>query len=746
VNRLRPHVALGFLLLVGLYLAGAMFGELLLQGPDRVTLVWLPAGVSLAALLLYGRRWWPFIPLAEVLYQSLPSLTGDPTPQLWLLTLFTAAANTVGALLGATVARHLSGADAERFVLRSGAALLVGALALAVSSGLLGVSGLVLSGFTPTALYGAALLKWTIANFFGVVLIAPAVLLASRASLWARDPALGYPFARLPEQLAWAAALFASSAVLIVSGTPASPYALGLVSLPLAVLAWSALRFSPLYPALASLLVGLALATCAGLGIGVFVPPATLGDSVMLLLFLSMVAVMPLLLAAAVNENRLTTLRLLRRARTDDLTGLPNRAGFEAEARLLAERGGNEPMALAYLDLDNFKLVNDTAGHSAGDEMLKSLAGLLRTELRADDLLARLGGDEFAVLLRRRLPLEAERVAERLRDAVAEFRHPHGGHLFAANASIGLVPFLPRRVDYSVLLAQADAACFTAKELGGSRVQTAESGAHAVTERTTAMRWAMRLSTALEQDHFRLYCQSIVPLHPIEEHGRHFEMLIRLYDPEHDRILAPGQFVPAAERFRMGPRLDRYVIDRTLRWLEDNPRAAAEVAMCSINLCAASVDDDGFLRFLRDRLAASPLPAEKLCFEITETSAVRDLGDAQRFIDGVRRLGCRLALDDFGTGFCSFAYLKALDVDYFKIDGSFVREIDSSPLSLSIVRAIADIARGIDKRTIAEFVETPQIRARLAELGVDYAQGYAIDEPQPIERYFARLRSEEVVG
>ena len=744
---LRPALVLRCAALVVLFVAGALFGELLLLGTDQVTLVWLPAGIGLAMLLLYGRRYWPLIALAEVLHQAIAAIGGPVDAGLLVLTLATASANTLGALLGASVTRRLAGPEGDRFVLRSGAALTVGGLALAIGSAVVGVNGLVLAGYTPVEAIGAAYLKWIVANFFGVALTAPAMLLAARALQWRHAGTGGLPFAAAPEIALWLAGFALALTVQFQLGGEASPYLLGLAALPLALLVWSALRFHPLFTAGASLLFGLALVLCAGLGIGGFVPPASLRDSVVLLLFLSVLAVIPLLLAAAVNESRLTSLQLLRRARSDDLTGLPNRIGLEEEVRALAGSAGDEAMGFAYIDLDNFKLVNDTAGHGAGDAMLRSIAGLLRAEIGHGDLLARLGGDEFAVLLRRCLPHEAVRVADRLRLAIADFRTAHGGHVFAPTASIGLVPFLPGRVDYSDLLAQADAACFAAKELGGNRVQRAEAG-DAVNDRTTAMRWAVRLTQALDHDHIRLFCQSIVPLRdePAAAPGRHFEVLIRLHDIEQGGVLAPAQFVSAAERFRMGPKLDRYVVDRTLRWLDAHPQAAADVAMCSINLCAASVDDEDFPRFLRERLAASRLPPSALCFEITETSAVRDLADAQRFISRVRALGCRLALDDFGTGFCSFAYLKALDVDFFKIDGSFVRELDSSPLSLSIVRAIADIARGSAKRTIAECVETPAIRRMVAEIGVDHAQGYAIDTPQPIDLYFGLRRAAGVTG
>jgi diguanylate cyclase (GGDEF)-like protein len=509
----------------------------------------------------------------------------------------------------------------------------------------------------------------------------------------------------------------------------------------LALLIWSALRFKPWQTALGSLIVGLVLSILAGLGLAGFTVPTSMQDAVILLVFLSVIVMVPLFLAGAANQNRLTAQRLLRQARTDELTGLPNRSGFEAAAKALLKAQPDAKLALLYLDLDNFKLVNDNAGHGAGDELVRSLAGVLQAGLQSDAYLARLGGDEFAILLHEKSPGEATAAAHALRELIATFRFPYSGHVFSATASIGVVPFVAGAGDYSHLLAQADAACFTAKELGGNRIQVNSGSETAVVERASAMRWAVRLREGFDKDHFRIYCQSIVPLKAHQDHeqeqGRHFEVLIRLFDPDSGSLLMPGQFVPAAERFRMGPQLDQYVLGRTLRWLEENPAWLAQVDSCSINLCAASVEDEGFISFLHTRLAASSVPPHKLCFEITETSAVRDLGEAQNFIDGVRKLGCRLSLDDFGTGFCSFAYLDSLDVDYFKIDGSFVRKVNDSVLSLAIVRAIADIARSIDKKTIAEFVETPELQARLRELGVDYAQGYAIDKPIPIQEYFA---------
>jgi EAL domain-containing protein (putative c-di-GMP-specific phosphodiesterase class I) len=307
---------------------------------------------------------------------------------------------------------------------------------------------------------------------------------------------------------------------------------------------------------------------------------------------------------------------------------------------------------------------------------------------------------------------------------VRDYRQGSGGNLVSASASIGAIRFCRGQADYAELLRLADAACATAKDQGGNRLRLAafESAAEAVAEHTAALRWAVRLDAALRDGHFRLYCQSITGLQGIEHGGRHLEILLRMVDPDTCEVLPPGPVVAAAEKFHMGPRLDRHVVDSTLAWFERHPQALAQLDACAINLCAASVNDPGFPDFLRERFARSSVPPGKVCLEITETSAVRDLNDAQQFIAASKALGLQLALD----------------VDYFKIDGSFVRDLESSALSLAIVRSIAEIARSIDKRTIAEFVENDAIRDRLAQLGVDFGQGYGIDRPQPIDQYFLR--------
>ncbi|MEO8160449.1 MAG: EAL domain-containing protein, partial [Arenimonas sp.] len=288
--------------------------------------------------------------------------------------------------------------------------------------------------------------------------------------------------------------------------------------------------------------------------------------------------------------------------------------------------------------------------------------------------------------------------------------------------------------------------CFTAKELGGNRVVSSSLDPREMLERTRAMRWALRIREAIDRDLFELDCQSITPLDGRRAGGRHFEVLLRMRDPETGERLAPGHFIPAAERFQLGVALDRHVVNLALGWLEQRDEAADSVELCAINLTAAALVDEGFGNFLYNRVRNGRLPPGKFCFEVTETSAVRDLDRAQALISRMRSLGCSFALDDFGTGFCSFNYLRSLDVDFFKIDGSFVRDLESSELSTAVIRAITDIAHVLAKKTIAEHTENEAILAALRELGVDYAQGYGIHSPEPIEQFFARKVAVSDVG
>ena len=724
------RLSLHFAVLVALYLAATAFADQFITTRGTVTLFWPAAGLALAAVVRYGLRWVWFVPVALLIAH----LSFSPAPASFIP--FSLLSNLAGTFAGAWLILRTPVPEQldTRFAFRS----LRGALLMAAVTAVIGVFGMVSTGMIVQASVLDALIKWFMGDLLGIVSVMPALLMLSY-----RQPSKGlqetHGYGSEPEKLAWNIVLVFSYLLMAWGGAQSSPYALGLSSLPLAVMVWSALRFEPIRTALAVLLTELLIGTLAGLGLAGFQPPTQPLDSAILLSYLCLHAILPIILALTVHERRIATRTLLRQARTDLLTGLPNRSAFEAAVRRILEDPGEPPMALAYLDLDNFALVNDTASHVAGDALINSIAGVLGSGLPKGDLLAHLGADEFALLLRNCTPTMARERAQTLVRAVETFRCGWNGQVLTTTASIGVVPFRTNDADFPVLLSQADAACFTAKELGGNRVCMAGVLAGDVLDRTTAMRWAVRIREALEQHHFELYAQTIDPLRKGAGQQRHFELLLRMRDERHGEVLQPDQFMPAAERFRLGVKIDREVFGMALSWLEAHPQSAEEVATCSINLSAEALADEDFIRFVAERLRSSSFPASRLCLEITETSAVRDLARAQRFIGDMRALGCRFALDDFGTGFCSFNYLRALDVDYFKIDGSFVRDLESSPLSMAVIRSITDIAHVLDKQTIAEHTENEAILASLRELGVDFAQGYGIHRPEPIEQYFARI-------
>lgn len=300
-----------------------------------------------------------------------------------------------------------------------------------------------------------------------------------------------------------------------------------------------------------------------------------------------------------------------------------------------------------------------------------------------------------------------------------------------------MVTLWPGQSEFASLLSQADAACFTAKELGGNRVFVSSLLEPQSQDHTEAMRWAVRIRDALNQNLFEIDCQTIISLKNPTDRGRYFDILVRMRDPLTQQRLLPGYFIPAAERFHLGIQIDRHIVELVLSWMEKHPEAAETVSGCSINLTAASMGDDSFSEFLKTCILTSTFSARKIIFEITETSAVRDLSRAQNLINDMRALGCRFALDDFGTGFCSFNYLRNLDVDYFKIDGSFVRDLQNSPLSTAAIKPITDIAHVLNKKTTAEHCESEALAEILLSLNVDYAQGFGIHKPEPIDEYFS---------
>jgi len=433
-----------------------------------------------------------------------------------------------------------------------------------------------------------------------------------------------------------------------------------------------------------------------------------------------------------VSEARELNRRLSYHASHDVLTGLVNRREFEnrMERALKSAKARETSYALCVLDLDQFKIVNDTCGHSAGDALLGQVGALLKSKVRWRDTLARLGGDEFGILLESCSLDEAMRTAEALREAVRNFKFTWEERTFRLGASIGVVPISADNADVAAVLSAADSACQAAKEAGRNRVHSFEENDIDLMRRRREMQWAARINNALEEGRFELFRQTIMPLQKTEE-GSHYELLLRMRD-EAGKIVGPDNFMTAAERYGITPSIDRWVIENAFRWLVSEADEREKLTMCSINLSGQSLGDDKFLPYVIDQFHRSGLDATKICFEITETAAIASFSQANRFIQALKELGCKFALDDFGTGLSSFGYLKHFPVDYLKIDGSFVKEILHDPIDREMVRSINEIGHLTGKQTIAEFAENQEIINMLQSLGVDYAQGYGVSQPQRV--------------
>ncbi|WP_082604211.1 EAL domain-containing protein [Acidovorax sp. Root217] len=431
-----------------------------------------------------------------------------------------------------------------------------------------------------------------------------------------------------------------------------------------------------------------------------------------------------------VTEQRRLSREMAYQATHDELTGLGNRRAFEQALAHAVEltRGHALQHVVCYLDLDEFKVVNDTCGHAAGDAMLREIAQLFAGLLAEDDLLCRIGGDEFGILLAGHSVAAALQVAERLQQRLAGYHFVWLEQRFGVGVSIGMVALDAQTESVGALLQAADSACYVAKDAGRSRIHVYAIDDPALAQRYGVMEWVSRIEHALAHDHFELFAQPIVPLQGGESQGLHCEILLRIRSEQGELVL-PGLFMPAAERYHLAARVDRWVVTHALRWVVAQQ---SRIGQCSINLSGQSLGDAAFTAFVLQALENPEVPCSKLCFEITETAAISNLQTASHFIETLRGRGCKISLDDFGSGLSSFAYLRNLPVDVLKIDGQFVRDIDRDPVSLAMVKSIHEIGCLMGKRTVAEFVESQALVAILQDIGVHYAQGYAVGYPVPL--------------
>lgn len=440
-----------------------------------------------------------------------------------------------------------------------------------------------------------------------------------------------------------------------------------------------------------------------------------------------------------ITEARRQSDETTYQASHDVLTGLINRREFEVRLDrviALAKREQSEH-ALCFLDLDQFKIVNDTCGHIAGDELLRQVGGLLQTNVRSRDALARLGGDEFAILMEHCGIEQAYKACEQVIKLLEDFRFHWEEHIFTIGVSIGLTAMDHETADTNEALRHADGACYAAKDAGRNCVQVHTDDHERLQQRRGEIQWHSEITNALDEDRFLLYVQPVTPIS--NSHlGVGYEVLLRLKMPD-GRIVAPGSFLPAAERYNSATLIDRWVVTQTLRWISRHADQLNQVSTISINLSGMSMGDEAMLGFIIREFEHGDVPAEKIRFEITETMAVANLRDAAVFIKTLKEFGCRFALDDFGSGLSSFAYLKNLQVDTLKIDGMFVKDMLHDSLDYEMVKSINEIGHVMGLETIAEFVESEDILDKLREIGVDYAQGYNMGKPMPIDNILQKL-------
>ncbi len=437
-------------------------------------------------------------------------------------------------------------------------------------------------------------------------------------------------------------------------------------------------------------------------------------------------------LAQDVSATRELTEQLQHQANYDELTGLQNRRAFAKALQHHAHRKSKQDHTshLLFLDLDQFKIVNDTCGHAEGDRLLVEVSALILGCVRASDVVARLGGDEFAILLLDCSQEIAVRKAEQVRAAVQEYEFYSESDLFRIGVSIGLVSVDAENVDLSELQQQADAACYAAKEAGRNRVHVVEAGGEdKADEHRGDMRWVQRLHDAMDNNRFVLHGQHIRSLTPGNNEIDHIEILLRLRDPNTRRLIPPGAFLPAAERYGLLVQLDKWVVSNLLRSIHVFNTMYPDGQRYWINLSGASLSDEEFSKLLPELVKESGVEPGSVNFEITETVVIRNLGNASKLIGDLHDLGCEIALDDFGSSLSSLAYLKQLNVDYLKIDGSFVKDIVTDEVDRIFVKSIIDIASKLGIKTIAEFVESDDILEVVTELGADYAQGFEIHRP-----------------
>ncbi|MBV1776412.1 EAL domain-containing protein [Burkholderiaceae bacterium DAT-1] len=539
-------------------------------------------------------------------------------------------------------------------------------------------------------------------------------------------------------------AVNAGSSLLIVVLAWINPVVIGgLPLLALFPLLWTALHCSPsrLYESL--LIQGSTVLSVIMINMGhaTLAPDHVIWEIAELL----MAGGIALLAGSAIYAQRLLTHDLLWDASHDHLTKLINRAELERQLGEMPERPDKSDVqdAFCLIDLDKFRIVNDTFGHRAGDLLITALARHLKIQTRPQDSLARMGGDEFGILIRQIDTQEAIAIAERYCDAIEHFRFHWEGKPISLEASAGLVMLEGQR-QQAHPIAAADTACLLAKQGGTHRLVVYTDDNEDLMRHRAMLAWVPQIRQALADNRLKLYCQIISPIQ--QGHGTlSFEILVRMFD-EKGTMMPPGDFIPPAERFGIMPALDLWVVGETLGWLNRWPVLWPLIEHCSINISGASIGEPDFRNAFTRLISQPGIPREKLCFEITETAAISHLERAAEFVGTLRELGARTALDDFGVGLSSFSYLKHLPVDFIKIDGSFIKNILDSPIDDAMVRSIFQVAKAMGVGSIAEYVENAEVMQRLRNIGIEFGQGWHFGKPVPIDEFFVTAMEGAILG
>lgn len=435
-----------------------------------------------------------------------------------------------------------------------------------------------------------------------------------------------------------------------------------------------------------------------------------------------------------ITERKQSSISLEYMASHDALTGVFNRREFEQRLHQAVSRcSTKDSITLLYLDLDRFKVVNDSCGHKAGDVLIKEIAQELQDTLNGIGITARLGGDEFAVLFEGHSAETGYIYGVKLLNAIQSYRFIWENRIFTLGVSIGLVEWDNAQISAEQLLSMADAACYIAKEQGRNQIHRYNSNDESLKRYEQELEWMSLINIALQENQFELYYQHWRPLARATD-GDTYEILIRLRQND-GTLIPPSAFLPTAERYSMGAKIDRWVVENTFKWLADHPQAKERLSMCSINLSGQSLADRDFKLFILNAFEKYAIDYSKICFEITESMAIIKMEDTQQFMRTFKQLGCQFALDDFGSGFSSYTHLKHLPVNMVKIDGSFIRDMLNDPVDLAMVSSIKDVAKALGMQTVGEFVESEATMVQLGKMGVDYAQGYGIAHPAPLAQF-----------